>query len=152
MLRREDLRGRHHGRLMSRLDRDEARMDRNERLPRADVPLQEQVHRLGAPHRAVDVVHRAELGVGRLEGKVRAERAGEPAVGIVGDPPAIPREPVLAEPDPELEREELVELQPLPCRGELVVVGREMDPPKRGVPGRQGLGGDHPLGHRVGLG
>jgi hypothetical protein len=49
---------------------------------------------------------------------------------------------MLAEGDPELEREQLVELQPLLCARELTLVLGEVDPPQGLVVVAQGFGLD----------
>ena len=71
------------------------------------------------------------------------------AVEVVGDAGALGFHAMLAEGHPQLEREQLVELEPLPRRPERRLVGREVDVAQGAVVGAEALGVDDLLGQRV---
>ena len=120
-------------------------------LPAPDVALEQQVHRLRRLHAPVDLRHRADLRVGRDERQRGSERLRQRAFGGVGHTGALGLQSLSAERHPELEREQLVELQPLARHVELVLIGREVDPPKSLVAVGQRLGRPDVLGQRIGL-
>ena len=136
----EDLGRRHDRRLMAGLDRDERRVQRDERLPGSDVSLEQDVHRPGSPHRLADRVDRSLLRPGRLERQRPGEPLGQRARHRVRDAGLLGLHAMLAERDPELEREQLVELQPLLRAGELALILGEMDLPQRLVVVAEGFG------------
>jgi hypothetical protein len=119
MLPREHLGGRHDRGLVTGGDRDEGRVHRNERLARTDVALQQDVHRPRARHRRVDLVVRPALGGGRLERQRPVQPFEQRSLRLVRHADLGTFDAVLAERQPELEDEQLVELQPLDRRGEL---------------------------------
>src|SRR3954451_23986005 len=58
---------RHQRSLTPRLDRAEQSVERDDRLPGADVALEQPLHRHGAPEVGVDLRHRALLMLGQIE-------------------------------------------------------------------------------------
>jgi hypothetical protein len=83
VLTRQHLRRRHDRRLVPRLDRDQAGVQRNQGLAGTDVALQQDVHRLGRLHAAIDLRHRADLRIGRHERQRPPERRRQRALGGV---------------------------------------------------------------------
>jgi hypothetical protein len=132
-----------------RRDGDQASVHGDQRLARADVALEQQVHRLRPGHASIDVGDRAPLRIRRLERQRRVERIEQRRARSVRDPGALGRESSAPEPDPELQREQLVELQPLARGLELALIVREVDPPQRSITVGERLGREHVLRDRI---
>ena len=109
----EGFRGRHQRPLASRLDRAQQRVERDDRLPGADVALEEALHRGRPAEVAVDLADRPLLVRGERERQRRAvaleqlARRGERLRGGLLAECCRPRER-------DLENKELVERQPEP--------------------------------------
>ena len=71
VLSREHLGGSHDRRLVARSDRDEGRVQRDERLAGADVALEQDVHRSRARHRPVDLLVARRCAAVGSNGSVR---------------------------------------------------------------------------------
>ena len=80
MLAGEDLGRGEHRRLGAGLDRAQHRQQRDQRLARADVALEQAQHRRGLRHVAADFLDDAALGAGQLVGQL--ELAGQSAVAL----------------------------------------------------------------------
>src|SRR2546430_17243982 len=88
---------------------------RDHRLAAADVALQEPLHRLGLGEVAPDLRDDALLRPRQSERQPRVQRAGERRVaGQTRCPP--PRPSTAVDLERKLLRDELVELEPRPCR------------------------------------
>ena len=136
----EDLGRRHDRRLMAGLDRDQRRVHRHDRFARADVSLQQRVHRPGCRHRPGDLLDRSLLCAGELEREMIAECSRERSFHVMTDAGCLRLHPVLAERDAELEDEQLVELQPLAGGVEHLLRLGEVDRADRFVERGQPLG------------
>ena len=94
MLLRQNLGRRHERHLQAVLHRDERRQQRHDRLARADVALQQPVHRLRPLHVVDDLLQRAALPFGQPERQDLAaptrgcDRPPEPATGFARPPAA----------------------------------------------------------------
>ncbi len=120
----ERLGRRHQRRLSSGLDRAQKRVERDGGLARADVALQQPLHRLLACEVGVDLGERQLLVLGQGERQDSAVARGEQA----GRRQGAPRLSLDARAEHgELQRDELVEREPLPRQLGLVEVGREVD-------------------------
>ena len=108
----QDLGRRHERDLQAVLHRDERREQRDDRLAGADVALQQPVHRLGALHVGDDFAQRRLLAVGQLERQHLPRRLADAIVDDHGAALAIGRVPPLAQDQPGLKQEELLEDQP----------------------------------------
>jgi hypothetical protein len=86
----EDLGRRHERALIAVFDRDEQGQERDDRLPRADVPLQEARHRMRRAQVGADLAEHPLLGLGELErqelGELPAQRIRDVVVGAAGGP------------------------------------------------------------------
>ena len=149
VLARQDLGGRHDRGLMARLDRDEAGVDRDQGLARSHVALEQHVHRPRGGHRLPDLLDRAELRLRGLERCRGRQAVGQHAVDAVGQPLPLGLQPMLPEGDTQLEREQLVELQPLDGSSQLLCVLGEVHPPEGRVEVLQPLGLDQLGRHGV---
>src|SRR4029453_6213564 len=83
-------------------------------------------------------------------GSVRSRRSSSGPPGSCATPALCALPPMLSERQPQLEDEQLVELQPFDRGGELGLRAREVDVPDRTVERRQRLRADQVLGHRIG--
>jgi hypothetical protein len=141
----ENLRGRHHRRLVPRLHRRAHREGRHHGLAGADVALQQPVHRVRRGHVAADVVPHALLRRRQREGQARAQ----PAEQLAARPhrhAALPRRARAENGQAELQEEEVVEGQAAHGLRALAFTGGEM---RRAY----GLGQRHeppPHAHRIG--
>ncbi len=105
----EGFRRRHERTLAAVLDRAQQRVERDDRLPGADVALQQPLHRDGADEVAVDLGDRPFLVLGQRERELLPVARDELAGAIEGDGDRV----VIARMrDDELQREELVECEP----------------------------------------
>jgi hypothetical protein len=145
----EDLGGRHDRGLVPGSDRDQARVQGDERLAGTDVALQEQVHRRRATHRRPDLLHRPKLRLRRLERHRVEQRLRERRLRLVPHALGLRRQPPLAKAHAELEDEQLVELQARARVVQLAVVGREVDVADRGVEIRKSFHREDLRGHRI---
>ena len=128
----QDFGRRHEGDLQAVLHRDERRHQRDDRLARSDVALQQPVHRLRPLHVGDDLADDGLLIAGQLERQHPPHRLAD----LVGDddraPLALGVGAAPAQHDPELEEEELLEDQPpVRRRSKRVQLG------DRGVRGRE---------------
>src|SRR5215813_8728360 len=80
----QNLRRRHQGRLVAVLDRDDHRLNRDDRLAAAHVALQQAVHRLVAGHIIDNLFQRPLLRLGRMERQYRTYGLAH-AVGDLDD-------------------------------------------------------------------
>jgi hypothetical protein len=138
VLPREDLGGRHHHPLPARLDGDEKRHQRHQRLARPHVALQEPVHPLRGGHVGGDLRDGPLLRAGRAIGQRGAHLGREPPARMARHarrPP--PRR--AGERQRQLMREKLVIGEPPPRGGigqQVQRPLRRMGSPHRRVPGR----------------
>ncbi len=146
----QHLRRRHDRRLSTRLDRHQARVDGHEGLPRPDVALQQHVHRPWRGHRRADLLDRPRLGLRGLERQGGQEPVGQLAVRAVPQAGALRLQAVLPESDPELQGEQLVELQPFHGPRQLLGVLGEMHVAERRVEILQTFRAHELGGRRVG--
>jgi hypothetical protein len=115
--------GRGHQRaLVPALHRDQERRDRNDGLARADLTLEQPVHRHRAREVALDHVERRVLVRGELVGQGVEEAGQQLAVDLVLDPAALGLDRALAHDERDLDAQELVEAQP--ALGLTPVLGR----------------------------
>ena len=135
MLLGERLGGRHQRALAACLDRAQQRVERDDGLARADVALQQPLHRHGLCEVEVDLGDRALLVLGERERQHRAVALDERRPGA---PSAAATESSSRERrDDELQREQLVEREPAPrCLG-LRLGLREVDRCERVAAQRQ---------------
>ena len=133
VLARQHLGRGHDRRLVAGVDRHQRRVQCDERLAGADVTLQQDVHRVRPRHRRPDLAHRPSLGVGGLERDRLQQPVRERTVEVVGHPCALCFHTMLAEGHPQLQREQLVELQPLTGGVQRRFVGREVDVAQRPI-------------------
>src|SRR5215470_6564112 len=124
----QNLRRRHQGRLVAVLDRDDHRLNRDDRLAAAHVALQQAVHGLVAGHVVDDLFQRPLLRLGRMEGQYRTHGLAH-AVGDLYDL-ALRLADALAPAQAQCQREpeELLEDQS-PVRGrtrQVVIVDRRI--------------------------
>src|SRR5262249_22626661 len=124
----QNFRRRHQRRLVAVLDRDDHRLNRDNRLAAAHVALQQAVHRLVAGHIVDDLFQRPLLGLGRMKGQYRTHGIAH-AVGDLYDL-ALRLADTLAPAQAQREREpeELLEDQS-PVRGrtrQIVIVDRRI--------------------------
>ena len=115
------------GRLTARVHHLEHRPDRDHRLARADLPLQQPVHRVGKGQLLGDRLAHRDLPRGQGERQARVELVGDAAVdvrarhgrhGRRGQPPLRQRG---------LQQERLVPLEPLPGPFQVGLVERPVD-------------------------
>ncbi len=119
--------------LVAALYRHEQRRERDDGLARADVALQEPVHRCGRRHVAGDLGDRRSLIVREHERKLSDKCREQRAVDGVANPRLLRRERTLAGDEPDLHAEELVEDEPSPRLRQLLTGPRTMDRPQRDV-------------------
>ena len=143
MLACQHLRRGHDRRLMPGLDRHQACVQCDKRLPRADIPLEQHVHRLRGSHLPPDVFHRLVLSPRGFERERRLQCTSELTVGFVSEPGALRGQTLPPERHAKLQHEQLVELQAFPRARKLVLVGGEMDPSAGRVPVAQRFGRVH---------
>ena len=138
MLLGEGLRGRHQRALTPVLDRAQERVERYDRLPRADVPLQETLHGNGAHEIDVDVLDRALLMLGQAKREYVAIAGNEVAGGTERR-----RDLRLTFPAPrsqtDLQDEQLVEGEPRTTFLRLLARPRPVQSPQRIASLRQAL-------------
>ena len=127
----EDFGRRHERALVAALHGGEQRGERDDGLPRTDLPLQEAVHRRVGREIARDLVDRPLLVVRQRERQLPVEQGHQRTVDAVRDAALLAFERALARHQPDLHPEELVELEPV--RGDPEVVHRlgSVDPPER---------------------
>ena len=121
----ENLRRRHHRRLVPRLHRRAYRQRGHHGLAGADVPLQQPVHRVRRGHVAADVVPHAFLRRRQREGQARAQPAEQLAARPHGHA-ALPRRARAQNSQAELQEEEVVEGQAAHGVRALAFTGGEM--------------------------
>ena len=156
MLLGQDLRRRHERDLQAVLHRHQRGNQRDDRLARADVALQQPVHRRAALHVVDDVLERVALTGGQLE---RQDRPGGCADAIVdGDGRRLlfRRRGLPPGQQSHLEEERLLEDQAMLRRrvepvqlGERQIGGRKMGADERGPARRQVQAESHRLGQHV---
>ena len=112
MLLGEDLGRRHERDLQPVLHRDQRREQRDDRLSRADVALQQAVHRMRLLQVVDDFLQRLLLAVGQLERQHRARRIANAIVDRHRDRLLLRRGGVAARQHAHLEQERLFEDQP----------------------------------------
>ena len=124
VLRSQDLRGGEESRLAARVDDSEHRAERHHRLPRANVPLQEALHRHVAHKVGGDPLPHLPLARGQREREAPVERVGDPALGAASRHRPQARDLGTPPRERRLQDERLLVPQPrlAACRG-LVVVG-----------------------------
>src|SRR5262249_2899 len=96
-------------------------------LPRADVPLQQPVHRRRRREVAQDLVDRPSLIARQREGQPGMERLDERPVDLVPDPRPLLLERTLARHQADLHADELVELESVSGAVMIIVCLREVD-------------------------
>ncbi len=138
MLLREDLRGDHERPLVAVLDRDQQGEQRDDRLPRADVPLEQAIHGVRRPQVRADLPQHLLLRLGELEREEARELRPERVGHLVRDPAGLFLETVPLHRQRELEQEDLLESErslgrrrPAGELRETRVGGREVDLPER---------------------
>ena len=104
VLRGKHFGGRHDRGLVARLDRDHGGVERDRRLARAHVALQQTVHRSAVGHVVADLLVCPGLRLGQGERQPADERVGERAVPVVLDTDGVTLEAPLAERHAQLER------------------------------------------------
>jgi thiol-disulfide isomerase/thioredoxin len=127
----QHLGGRHDRGLMPGLHRNHARLQGDGRLPRADIPLQQPVHRTRSRHVVADLRDRAALRRGELERQALHEALGQVAGQVVGDALGPGFDAMLAHRDAELEEVQLVELEPFARLRLVPIPVGEVDLPNR---------------------
>ncbi len=138
--------GRCHDRcLVAGLHRRAHRQRRHDRLARADVALQQAMHRIGRRHVGADLVPHALLRAGEREAETLAQARDERSSRPHREAPGS-RRPRAQDGEPELEQQEVVEGEPAHRALTLGVGGREMRLPHRLRQRRQ------PATHARGLG
>ena len=110
MLLGENLGGRHDRRLVAGLHRRAHGERRHHGLARADVALQQPVHRVRRGHVAPDVLPHALLSRREGEGQARAQ-AGDQLAARAHRDSALPRRARAEDREPELQEQEVVEGQ-----------------------------------------
>ena len=114
VLAREHFRGRHDRRLVAGLDRRQCRVQRDDGLPRTHVALEQAVHRPPRGQVLADLLDGPLLGFREVERQRGEVGAGQVAFAHVNDALLRSFDASLPVGHPELEREELVEFQPVP--------------------------------------
>ncbi len=140
----EDLGRRHEGGLQSVFHGQHGREHGDDGLARADVALQQAVHRLGALHVFADLLERRALAGRQLERQHAAQRLADAIVDANGVRLPLGVRLAASQQQPHLEAEELFEDQPA-LRGRSKQVQlvkrrfhrREVGQPQRVVPGWQ---------------
>ena len=108
MLLREDLGRRHERRLIARFDRRQHRQRGHDRLARADIPLEQAIHRVRLRHVRPDLAPHPLLGTGERERQGFAQPPGQDALRIHAEAP-LAALALSADGEAELEQEEVVE-------------------------------------------
>ena len=111
----EHLGRRHERPLVAALHRHEQRGERDHRLARTHLALEQPVHRRGRRHVAHDLGERALLVGRERERERRVERRTQLALDLVLDAAAIAFERALARDEPDLHAQELVEREARPA-------------------------------------
>ena len=137
MLAGQDLGGSHDRRLVAGFDRDHACGQGHHGLARSHVTLEQKVHGMGLTHRVPDRVQRSALAVGQLERQRSDEPPHQLIIRRVGNAPLLTSQAPLAERDAELQREQLVELQPLASPRQLLLRIGEVKRAQGPVQGRK---------------
>ena len=150
MLLREGLGRRHERSLAAGLDRPQERVERDDGLPRADVALEEPLHRLRVAEIPADLPDRGHLLRGELEGQGGVVALDQLAVAGQSLRARELLERAAAALEAQLEREELLEGQPLAGGLGLGAVERAVRCHERVRPERQPLLVAEPCGERVG--
>ena len=129
----EHLRRRHQRPLVPALHGGEQRRDSDDGLPRADVALQQPVHRMGRREVGVDLPDHPLLRGGQREAQRGVEPADELATGLVTDADGVALHRPFAHHEHQLDPQQLVERQTAP--GPLLVVERlgQVDVVQRGA-------------------
>jgi hypothetical protein len=109
VLRRQDFGRRHERGLQAVLHRDDGREERDDRLPGADVALQQPVHRLRLPHVVDDLLQRQLLPRRQLERQHRCSRGANAIVDLGNERLQLDAAGMTAPRMPELIEEELFE-------------------------------------------
>ena len=109
----ENLGRRHEGHLQAVLHRDDCRLQRDDRLSRPDIPLQQPIHRARLLHVGDDLRQRLFLGSGRLERQHALQRLAHFRIGHHRERLAFPVGVAPAQEQADLEQEELLENQAL---------------------------------------
>jgi hypothetical protein len=134
----ERLGRRHQRALTAVLDRSQQRVERDDGLPRADVALQQALHRHRPREIRIELRDRALLVDGQPEGEHLAVTLDQPPhVSERRCDLALPLAPALR--DPDLEHEQLVEGEPPPSGLRLLERARPVQRPQRVDPLRQAL-------------
>ena len=143
--------GRGHDRpLHPRLDRAQQGPERDDRLSRPNLPLEQAVHRLGAGQVGADLGHDPGLGAGELEGEAGQEALGQVAVGLEGLAVLAGLLGAAAQGQADLEDEQLVVDQAVAGPGRLLAVAGAVDGLQGAGPVGQAVGPAQRLGHEVG--
>ncbi len=115
MLLSENLGGCHDRALVSTLDRHEQRSERDDRLARSDLSLQEAMHRMLSSEIRADLADHAFLGPGEGVGQRAQELIDERSIDGVNGAARLLSLALLPERERDLESEQLVEDQAFPC-------------------------------------
>ena len=140
----EHLGRRHQRALVPALHGGQQRGDGDDGLARADVALQQPVHRVGGGEVGVDLGDHPLLGGGEREAERGVEALHQLAVDLVAQPDGVALHRPLAHDEHELHAQQLVERQPPPG---LLLVGdrvRQVDVLERRLPGRRARGAGAP--------
>ena len=132
----EHLGRRHQRALVAALHGGQQRRDGDDRLARADVALQQPVHRVRRGEVGVDLADHPPLGGRQREAQRGVEPAHQLAAGLVADADGVALHRPLAHHEHELHPQQLVERQPAPG---LLLVGdrlRQVDVVQRRRRGR----------------
>ncbi len=146
----EGFRRNHERALMAVLDGAKKRVEGDDRLPRADVALEEPLHRCRAGEVAVELADRRALLRRQLE-RQRLDVARDQLAGLAqrGRGRRVVRLPPPAR-QPVEQDEELLEREPLVRGGDVVAVARAVVGEQRVAPQRQPLLGAHLGRERIG--
>jgi hypothetical protein len=145
MLPRQDLGRRHDGRLPARFDGARHGEERDRRLARSDVALEQAQHALVGGHVAADVGERALLRAGEREGEGVGQLRDQPAVADIAAA-RLPAHPAADQRKGELRGEELVIGEPPARRARgarfrisFGGIGRAVEPSERFRKGREAV-------------
>ena len=116
MLLGEDFGRRHEGDLPAVLHREERRQQRHDGLARADVALQQPVHRLRLLHVLADVLQRLALAAGEVKREHASQRLTDPIVDVDRETLALGIALLPPQQQADLKAEEFFQDQPTLCR------------------------------------
>ena len=128
----QGLGGRHQGGLGAVLHSAQHRVEGHHGLARAHLPHEQPLHRALASQVGVDLGHRAHLVAGQLEGKRPAPAVHHHATGGERACTAALAARAAAADERELQQQELLERQPAPCAGLVLLAIREVRAGERG--------------------